>query len=231
MFIKQLKHAPALQYLTLGSVKHFNYKMLDLLHENTPNLKHLDLTCIYYLFVEEGHSLEEHHRLRMGTSVAHNLSSFSVNFKPNSLEPLPNNREINIMYWIEYIYRKYPRLTSVTVQDDTILELQHYMDIMRDYLKKALCNWKQLESFGMQPFYLSKDILQTMDDCNIQLKEVKVYVHNDMDMEQFIYLARSKQGKAINKLSIKGKTEAWRTKGNLLCSYNHWIKQLSIERN
>jgi hypothetical protein len=89
------------------------------------------------------------------------------------------------------------------------------MDIMRDYLQKALCNWIQFERFDMQPFYLSKDILQTMDDCNIELKKVKVYVHNDMDMEQFIYLAHSKQGKAINKLSIKGKTEAWRNQRQL----------------
>jgi hypothetical protein len=77
-FIKQSKHAPALKYLTLGNVKHFNYKMLDLLHENTPNLKHLDLTCIYYLFVEEGCSWEEHRRLRMGTSVAHDQCQFQT---------------------------------------------------------------------------------------------------------------------------------------------------------
>jgi hypothetical protein len=139
------------------------------------------------------------------------------------------------MYWIEYIYRKYPRLTSVTVQDDTILELQRYMDIMRDYLQKALCNWIQLESFDMQLFYLSKDILQTMDDCNIQLKEVKVYVRNDMDMEQFIYLAHSKQGKTINKLSIKGEIEAWRNQRQLtlflqsLDKNNCQLKEIDID--
>jgi hypothetical protein len=46
-----------------------------------------------------------------------------------------------------------------------------------------------------------------MDDCNVCLKELKVYIYGEADMEQFVHLAHSRQGKTIHKLIMDDTTD------------------------
>jgi hypothetical protein len=48
-----------------------------------------------------------------------------------------------------------------------------------------------------------------MDSCNIQLKELKVYVNGETHMWQFLNLERLKQSKIVNTLVIIDKVATW----------------------
>jgi hypothetical protein len=195
-----LKHAPVLEHLILKRVSDLDYKKLDVLHENTRNLKHLELEKVNYDIVKEGDVFTYHYSPLPISSVANNLQSFTVTFYDFiALDDCGFYGD----FWTEYICRKYTNLTSIVVPAMKTIVTTHYL------LKEAFYNWTQLKKFDMQPYYISADILQVMDDCNICLDELKVHIENEADMKQFTHLAHSKQGKTIQKLVIKDTTEEW----------------------
>jgi hypothetical protein len=50
------------------------------------------------------------------------------------------------------------------------------MDVIADYLKKALCNWDNLKKIDIESFYFSSDVLRAIDDYNINLEDIKLYI-------------------------------------------------------
>jgi hypothetical protein len=207
LFFKQVKHAPALEHLSLKWATGLNCKKLDLLHENTPNLKHLELNRTDPLFVEISTDVEEYQPLSMDWTVASNMRSFSINFsKKNSL--LRSYREMNSVYWIEYICRKYTNLTRVKLQGLYILESQYIKNVMTDHLQRAFYNWSQLKMFYMRPIYFTTNLIQAMDNCNICLKQVNLYIYGKDDTKQLVDLADSKQ-RNITELTINVQTDSW----------------------
>jgi hypothetical protein len=196
MLTEQLLYAPMLDKLCLEKVPNLDHKRLDLLHKNVLNLKHLELRKINSRFVEDYDFSEDYEFLSMDYSfIVQNLRSISITFSNRYNPELRSHHvEMMVMYWIEYMYHKYTNLSSIAMPDANRTPQQHHRDIMQSYLQRAFCNWSQLEKFDVQPIYFSNKLLQTMDDCNICLKELTVYVDQEEDMDQFINLAYSKQG-------------------------------------
>jgi hypothetical protein len=214
--LEKLKHAPMLEHLHLEHVFHFNYQRIDLLHKNTPNLKFLELNEVNYLFVDDSKGLEEVNYPRIGNlSTTSKLCSFSITFESDQGFVL-DNWEMNIVRCIEYISHKYISLMSVTIHRSGILESFNAKAVATNYLGKAFSSWIQLKKLDMRPIFLSADILHIMDTCHIRLEELKVYIHNAADMEQFINLAHSNQGKCISKLSVEDDTLCWPSQGNFI---------------
>jgi hypothetical protein len=199
--IEQLKHVSSIKSLTLEGVVNLNYKRLDLLHENTPNLEHLKLSTNDCLFMEEA-NVTEYRPLPMNISAARNLRSFSLGIGiPWDITPAS---------LMEYICRKYTNLISVSVSTSAFFEGENDIDIRIDILKNALLsNWIQLKKFDMQLGYLSADILRAMDNNNICLEELKVYTSGNEYTEQFSNLTHSKQGKIIQKLTVIDDAEVY----------------------
>jgi hypothetical protein len=78
---KLLKNAPVLEHLILARTWNLNPNMLDLLHENTPRLKNLELKDVEYDIIEgEDDDLKEYRPLSI-LYVSRNLRSFSLTFK------------------------------------------------------------------------------------------------------------------------------------------------------
>lgn len=203
-FIDQVKHLRTLNHLCLVQVFVLTYNKLDLLHKSTANLQCLESMFGRYLFVESK-SMEEYRPLSIDSSVASNLRSLKIAFDiDNSLYIEEDWKEINDVHCIEYVCRKYPNLDSIALWDVDTLQSQNSKNITTEYLWKAFRSWAQLKKFDIRPVHLSASILQAMDDCNIRLEELKLYIDdNDIYTEQLIHLANSKQGKFINKLDIE----------------------------
>jgi hypothetical protein len=218
-FFKLLNHAPVLNYLTLNWAVNLDYKMLDILHENAPNLKHLELRDANYDIAGEGYDLEEHRQLPI-TSVANNLRSISITLH---IAQNVNDWEICSVYWIEYICRKYPKLTSVAIPTMNVLPSQHKDKMLTNFVKRAFCNWTQLKKFDVRSVYLSKDILQAMDDNQIRLNELKIYITKAADMKQFSSLAESNQRNTIYELIMDDTTGEWISQEHLV----YFLKSLN----
>jgi hypothetical protein len=172
--IEQLKHVSSIKSLTLEEVENIDYKTLDLLHENTPNLEHLKLSTFDCWFMEK---YMKYRPLFMNVSAARNLRSFSLD--------VGTTLEFNLAYLTEYICRKYTNLISVSVSFP-IDESEYDVDIKIDILKNAfLSNWIQLKKFGMKLCFLSVDILRAMDNNNVCLEEIKVYLNGSRYTSQF----------------------------------------------
>jgi hypothetical protein len=206
--IDQLKHASSIKSLTLKFINNLDYKTLDLLHENTPNLEHLKIFTFDCLFVKEA-NVTEYRSLSMNMSAARNLRSFSLD--------ILSTTERTPLYLMEYICRKYTNLISVSVSILSFFEHGNNIDIRIDILKNAfLSNWIQLKKFDMHLGYLSADILRAMDNNNICIEELKVYISGNEYTKQFRNLAHSKQGKIIQKLTvIDDERKNWRNRNKV----------------
>lgn len=222
MFIEKLKHAPMLERLDLENVFYLNCERLGLLHENAPNLNHLELKEVNYLFVGSGDGMEEHHLRPMNTYTASKLRKLCISFETQEGFVL-ENWEINAVRCIEYISLKYTNLTDVIIHNSGVLGSQNSKNIVTGYLKNAFRKWNQLQKFDMRLIPLSSDILEAMDVCNICLEELKMYIHSKEDMEQFVSLAHSKQGQMIKRLVVDDDTLIWPSQDNLV----HFLQSLT----
>jgi hypothetical protein len=182
--IEQLNHVSSIKSLTLEEVENIDYKTLDLLHDNTPNLEHLKLSTMDCVFVKEA-DVTEYRSLSINISAARNLRSFSFGIgTPWSIIPA---------YFMEYLCRKYTNLISVSVFSSTLFERENDLNFRMDIIENALLsNWIQLKRFDNELGYLSADILRVMDNNNICLEELKVYMSGNAYTKQFSNLAHSK---------------------------------------
>jgi hypothetical protein len=232
IFIKQLKYAPALEKLALKHVPRLIFDCMDLLHQCSLNLKHLRLEGIYSSYVYSD-DLEGIPPLPICSSVSSKLLSFAVDFDIRGT-PMNETSEVNYSPWIEYISRKYTNLISIRLNSINMFKSLHNNDTAAKDLQKALPGWTRLHTFDIRSVYLSADILQAMDDCNIRLKELKVYIDFETDMEQLLNLAHSQQSKAIKKLIIYDKFEGWSDQMQLvyllrsLSTSTHQLKAIDI---
>jgi hypothetical protein len=241
--IEQLKHAPALEYLSLDHAEYVDSNMLDLLNKNNPSLETLELLqCLFSV-----HNLEERRPLTMDLSVAYNLHSLNISFEhEDDLRLTPYDLNVKRLKCFEYISHKYPNLTKVTMVDvDLSVSPQRINNFVlsydlnkafRNHLERAFYSWTLLKKFDLQLVYLSKYVLQSMDDYNIRLEELKVYVYNEADMDQLRNLAQSKQGKIIHKLVITELNRTWNQQFlayylNSLDKADCQLKEISIHMN
>jgi hypothetical protein len=75
--IEQLQHAPAFEYLTMSNVYIADYGWLDLLNENTPNLKHLELGVTTYPLIT---AFESNAELKYECLDLHSSNSKNLRF-------------------------------------------------------------------------------------------------------------------------------------------------------
>jgi hypothetical protein len=205
MLIVRLTQAPALEYLKLINAHDFDYRWLDLLHQNTPKLMHLKLEKINYVFAFNEY-LQECTPLLMDQSVTSSLCSLNIIFK--GIDKIEScHKEMNSAHWMFYISRKYSSLTSISLSGIPVCKWQDNIDLVSSYLQDALRSWKQLKKFNMQHVFLSVDILNVMDDYNSCLEDLTVHIAKNMDMMQFSNLKRSKLGRRINNLTIYNHTK------------------------
>jgi hypothetical protein len=221
--IEQLKHVPSIESLILEYVSNLDYEKLNVLHENTPNLKHFALKQVNCQFVGTNTHSATYHPLPIGRSIVRNLNSFSVDI----YDYIPYLEwEINVVHWIEYLSRKYTNLTSISVAATGPLK-QYNKDIAAEFIKNAALsgNLTRLKKLEVPSAFLSANALRAMDDSNICLEELKIYITSNEDMEQFINLTRSNQGKTIQKLAIVDDNAAWWPNQEYLVSFLQSMKE------
>jgi hypothetical protein len=201
ILIKQLRHAPVLDRLCLEEAPNINYEKLDVLHASVPNLKHLELRIIYG-FVENDKLALEREALLTDLSVVPNLRSISITFSDNYITEIPTvSMEALVIYWVEYMCRRYTNLFSISMAETDWAQREYNKEIEHT-LQRAFENWTQLVKFNMQPVYLNNTLFDTLDDCNTHLQDLTVYIEEEIDMEQFIRLAYSKQRNSLKKLTV-----------------------------
>lgn len=192
LFLSNIKNAPLLEQLTLGSAL-LDLVHLEKLHSSLPKLEILSLDGLW-------HDENENDTQDVGiTDTADCVRSITVAWS----KTVSNDKLIK---WIAYIGKKYPNLEVLKLDYLTIFGhvFPSPSEAFESQMVNTLSRLGNIKIYEVKVYpYLTREIVKALDDGGSRLKTISMHLSNDDQVKQeFENVMASPSRKSIENLHI-----------------------------
>ncbi|KAL7308067.1 hypothetical protein PS15m_011966 [Mucor circinelloides] len=216
--IPLLKNAPNLTFLELKRLYITPYDLEEIHDQYAPNLTTLKLVNVFagfdasaiQMLTKKAFPHVQNTKQITIRKLALKIKSFTLEFDQNmngmQLEANPKHNSKNL--WLKYIAAKYPNLTELAINITKIHETYLLKGVFDKLWMSSFKRLTHLTSYDMKLCQLSGQLLTAMDNNNIRLEKLSVYVNEKTLAIQLKGIEESAQRHTVKQLDIY-------TKGNV----------------